>query len=642
MENNIILEEEAPQFSEKFKNFAKTALFVLDSVSIFVCLAIAFNFAFKKQYYDESLLPHFYQTLFYYLLIKTIIFSRMGLYKAILRYASFLFAVTIVKAVTISSVLAFLVYSLVNQTTTTELLIVDWGLSLVTIGFIRFFPRYYLERKLQFTDAQKNVLIYGAGDVGDAVARIILKDQERLYKIVGFLDDNPNKQGRKVHNIPVFGDLTLLENVTKKRKIDELIVAISNYPADSLRDLVTRCRSLRIFCRLAPTIPNMINEDLHLKNIDVADLLKRNPEDLDELQIKNFIENKKILVTGAAGSIGSELVRQCLKFKAAKILLLDNSEYGLYRMEEEIRETSPNILHQCEFILLSLTHKEPLNDLIAKEKPDLIVHAAAYKHVPLVEANPFEAVHNNVIGTLNLADCAHNHNIEKFVLISTDKAVRPTNIMGATKRICELYIQNLNFRSQTEFVAVRFGNVLGSSGSVIPKFLQQLKMGGPITVTHPDVVRYFMLIEEAVELTLQAASIGHGSEIFILDMGKPVRIKEVAEDLIFLAGKEPYRDIDIVFTGLRPGEKLYEELLLDQTEKKTQYANITIAKNSVIDWNNLVKDIEHLINVSKSRDRAALLLAIKTLVGEFMHAELKHLESSNGDGANIIPMIQRA
>ncbi len=619
------------------RRFIRPILIIFDIASVALALGFTISQASNHEEFSLPVLHTFLKALPFFLIIKIPVFYYLGLYRALLRYASFRFAITVLKAVSVASLLSFTVLLfLFPKGFDVESLFVDMAMTLVLVSFIRFFPRYYFESKLQSEEGEKNVLIYGAGDVGDAVVRSLLKEKG-IYKIIGYLDDNRKKLKLKVHDFPVLGALKDLESLVKEHQITELIVAISRYPAESLRSLVKTCRTFKVVCRLAPTIPDMMNHNVSLKNIDIVDLLKRDPEDLDEKQIERFLKGKKVMVTGAAGSIGSELVRQVLRFSPARMVLVDNSEFGLYRMEEELRETSITP-HPTRYVLLNLTHEAEVYNLVEEERPDLILHAAAYKHVPMIEANPFFGVQNNIQGTLNIAGAAHRFKTEKFVLISTDKAVHPTNVMGASKRVCELYIQNLNLRSDTEYVAVRFGNVLGSSGSVIPKFLRQINAGGPVTVTHPDVVRYFMLIQEAVELTLQAASIGHGGEIFILNMGKPVRIKDMAEDLIFLAGKEPYKDIDIKWTGLRPGEKLFEELLIDETEKKTQYENITIGKTTIIDWDKLGERISTLLNAAKSNNRDSLLMALKDVVVEFNHQDLPDRPE---DLSNVVSLTTR-
>lgn len=569
-------------------------------------------------------------------LTKIFFFVRFGLYRAILRYASFHLATTIVKATTIGSLLAYLILNYPQHSWPFSPFVIDWLVTIMLVGAIRFLPRYFLETHKAETATARKALIYGAGDLGEAVARGLLKGRVD-YKPIGFIDDDTKKIGRKVHNLPILGDRLQLGNIVRDKKINELIIAINHLKAEELRNLIKECRTYNVFCRMAPKFSDMLSQDVYIKNIDIADLLKRDPQDLDERQIDRFLRHKKILITGAAGSIGQELVRQSLRFNPKKLIMLDHAEHGLYQLEEALTHAMAEQKSFCsfKFVLLDLLDQSRLNRLIQDEKPDIVFHAAAYKHVPIIEDNPFSGVINNVQGSMNLANAAHNNKVEKFVMISTDKAVRPTSVMGASKRICELYIQNLNLRSDTEFVAVRFGNVLGSSGSVVPKFLEQIRNGGPVTVTHPDVTRYFMLTQEAVQLVMQAASIGHGGEIFILNMGNPVQIKEMAENLIFLAGKEPYKDIDIKFTGLRPGEKLYEELLIDEAEKKTQYENITIGKMTFIEWAELKIKIERILASASNGDRDALLLSIKDLEPAFIHLDLP---TANQPADKVIPL----
>ncbi|OGX44704.1 MAG: hypothetical protein A3G38_01475 [Omnitrophica WOR_2 bacterium RIFCSPLOWO2_12_FULL_51_8] len=599
------------------------SLFILDFVIIAAAWLLSCHLFLGPQSLSDYLvqsrlaLPVLY-------LCKISFFTKMGLYRAILRYASFHFGTTIVKAVSVGSALAYLIINYPSMEWPIGLLLMDWFITLFLVGVARFFPRYYAERTVSEAPSDlRRVLIYGAGDLGDAVARSLLRERTN-YNPVGFIDDDIKKTGKKVHNLPVLGNRSSLTKIIKRQKVRELIVAITTVPSDWLRDLIKECRTQNVFCRIAPKMSDMLSHEVAIKNIDITDLLKRDPKDLDEKQIDRFLRRKKILITGAAGSIGAELVRQALRFRPKKIVAVDISEYGLYKLEEELAEiiNEKRGYSKLKFCLLDLCQKERLEQLVGAEKPDLIFHAAAYKHVPMLEANPFSAVLNNLQSTLNISDAADRHGVEKLVLISSDKAVRPTNIMGATKRICELYVQNLNMRSQTDFLAVRFGNVLGSSGSVVPKFLEQIGKGGPVTVTHPEITRYFMLVSEAVQLVMQAASIGHGGEIFILNMGKPVKIREMAENLIFLTGKTPYEDIDIRYTGLRPGEKLYEELLINEAEKKTQYETITIGRTTFINWEVLNFQINSLIRSSLSEDKLSLFETIKLTVPEFAHVEL--------------------
>lgn len=568
--------------------------------------------------------------------VRTAFFYHYGLYSAILRFAGFPLAVAISKAVTLSSLALVLPLHLrFIGAPSINFYVMEYVFALLLISASRFLPRFIEE--IQTHSGRKNILIYGAGSLGEGVVRNLLKHHDE-YRIVGFLDDKASKVAQRIHNVPVLGSINQLKGIVEHKSIAEVIIAISGISGENVRKITRECYKSGVACRIVPDFADILYKDINIKDVDIADLLKRQPHDLDVQQIERFLTRKVILITGAAGSIGSELVRQCLRFKPRRLLLLDNSEYGLYQLIEEL-ESGP--VHDRTFsrdvfstFLVDLTDKAEIEFLIESERPEIIFHAAAYKHVPILEENPSAAVRNNVEGTIHLAEVAHRYEVDKFILISSDKAVRPTSLMGATKRICELYIQNLSLRSKTEYVAVRFGNVLGSSGSVIPKFIQQINQGGPVTVTHPNVTRYFMLTEEAVLLVMQAASIGNGGEIFILNMGKPINIREMAEDLIFLSGKRPNQDIEIKIVGLRPGEKLYEELLIDEMEKKTHYENITIGKTTVIDWAELKMKINQLIHSAQEHRKNDILAAIHNIVPEYHSNDLIPREDA---GARLLP-----
>jgi FlaA1/EpsC-like NDP-sugar epimerase len=472
---------------------------------------------------------------------------------------------------------------------------------LVCISFIMYVYYYYMNRSN--INKTKSLVIYGAGKAGNK-----LEDEFRRteYKVKYFIDDDKILQGRSIDNIKVISKSNLKEIIGLENKYDLLVIAIPSASKDRIKEIHQRLSPYFKSVKILPTIEEIfMSKDFskQLKDISVEDLLARHPKDLDKSAIKNFIKDKVILITGAGGSIGSEISRQCANFGAKKLILLDHSEYNLYQISEELNS------FDIQTVMQTVTNKEFLDKTFEKYKPQIVIHAAAYKHVPLVEENINEAILNNIIGTKNSIDCAIKYNIEKFVLISTDKAVRPTNVMGTTKRICELYAQNVN-SNNTEVVAVRFGNVLGSSGSVIPKFKSQIQNGGPITVTHPNITRYFMLIPEACELVLQAGSIGNGGEIFILDMGEPIKIVDLAKKMIELSGRD---EIKIEFSGLRPGEKLYEELLINDSDKKTQYESITVAGKTEYNIEKLNKDIEELILTTKKLEK------LKDIVPEFEH-----------------------
>jgi UDP-N-acetylglucosamine 4,6-dehydratase len=479
-------------------------------------------------------------------------------------------------------------------------LVSELFLYIFTINFFMYLYYYIINRSS--VEKTKEVVIYGAGKAG---IKLESEFSNTEYKVKYFVDDDKIIQNRSIDSIKVISQDDLKKSIGDS-KFDLLVIAIPSAPKDTIKEIYN---DLSLYFKEIKILPSM-DEILEgkdfstqLKDISVEDLLARNPKDLDQNKISSFIKDKTILVTGAGGSIGSEICRQCEKFGAKKLILLDHSEYNLYTITEEINKI------ETVSIMQNIVDKKFLESTFKTYMPEIVIHAAAYKHVPMVEANIQEGILNNVVGTKNVIDLSIKYGVLKFVMISTDKAVRPTNVMGTTKRICELYSQNSNGQG-TDIVAVRFGNVLGSSGSVIPKFKSLIENGKNITVTHPDITRYFMLIPEACELVLQAGAIGTGGEIFILDMGKPIKIVDLAKKMIDLSGR---KDIDIEFTGLRPGEKLYEELLIDESSVKTDYESITVAAPTKYDIEKLNQDIIELL---ESDDKLAKL---KEIVPEFNH-----------------------
>jgi FlaA1/EpsC-like NDP-sugar epimerase len=460
---------------------------------------------------------------------------------------------------------------------------------------------YFFVNKSNFTKT-KSVVIYGAGRAGIKLESEFLNSE---YKIKYFVDDDSILYGRSIDTVKVLSKEELKKKIGEE-KLDLLVIAMPSAEKNRVRIIYERLHNYFHEIQILPALDEILKEkdfSKQLKEISVEDLLARHPKDLDKDTIEKFIKNKIILVSGAGGSIGSEICRQCQKYGVRKLIILDHSEYNLYSILEELNEV------EVIPVMQSVVDKKLLEKTFKQYRPDIVIHAAAYKHVPLVESNIYEGILNNVIGTKNIIDIAIKYNVEKFVMISTDKAVRPTNVMGTTKRICELYAQNSNGKG-TDIVAVRFGNVLGSSGSVIPKFKKQIEEGGPITVTHPDITRYFMLISEACELVLQAGAIGTGGEIFILDMGKPVKIVDLANKMLELSDQQ---DVKIIFSGLRPGEKLYEELLIDDSDAKTDYESITVAKPTVYELEKLNKDIKELLICNDK------LSKLHEIVPEFNH-----------------------
>lgn len=498
-------------------------------------------------------------------------------------------------------ILAFCVYApLYYGTFRLSFLLSELFLYLFSINFLMYC--YYLLINRSHTQKDKTLVIYGAGKAG---LKLEEEYKDSAYKIRYFVDDDRDLQKRSIDGIRIISKEKLKETVGAS-KYDLLIIAIPSAAHSRIKEIYEKLSGHFHQIKILPSLNEILRDkefSIQLKEISVEDLLARHPKDLDKVAISSFIKDKVVLISGAGGSIGSEIARQCLKYGAKELILLDHSEYNLYALREELG--SQKIIP----IMQSVLNEALLDKTIASHKPTIFIHAAAYKHVPLVECNVEEGIINNVLGTKNCIDLAIKHGVEKFILISTDKAVRPTNVMGATKRICELYAQNVESQS-TQIVSVRFGNVLGSSGSVIPKFKAQIESGGPVTVTHPDITRYFMLIPEACELVLQTGAIGRNGELFILDMGEPIRIADLAKKMIELSGKN---DITIEFSGLRPGEKLYEELLINESDKKTQYESIMVAHKTDYSIDQLIKDIEELL-ICKDK-----MSKLKEIVPEFNH-----------------------
>ncbi|MDN5067898.1 UDP-N-acetylglucosamine 4,6-dehydratase (configuration-retaining) [Aliarcobacter butzleri] len=481
-----------------------------------------------------------------------------------------------------------------------NLLFIDLIFYTFIINILVYVYKYY--HSVGKNKKTKSLVIYGAGKAGLQLQREFLSSE---YKLVCFIDDDEILHHRSIDGISIYSKekyCSLFEN----QKFDLMIIAMPSASQEQIKIIYEFMQDKFEKIKILPSMNNILKKEeftKQLKDIGVEDLLARYPKDLDKKQIENFIKDKIVLITGAGGSIGSEISRQCKTYGAKQLILLDHSEFNLYSILEELK--AENVVP----IMQSVRDITVLENTFEKYKPQIVIHAAAYKHVPLVEYNILEGITNNIIGTKNCIDLSIKYGAQKFVLISTDKAVRPTNIMGTTKRICELYAQNVESKN-TEIVAVRFGNVLGSSGSVIPKFKSQIEQGKNITVTHPEITRYFMLIPEACELVLQAASIANGGEIFILDMGEPIKIVDLAKKMIELSGRS---DISIEFCGLRCGEKLYEELLISDSDQKTKYESITVANSTKFDINELNKKIEELLICE---DKVAKL---KEIVPEFEH-----------------------
>ena len=470
----------------------------------------------------------------------------------------------------------------------------------VFCGGIRFSKRVWISlfRKEEKNKAQK-VLIVGAGDAGEQILRNMINLKNSLFFPIGFVDDNPVKSGITIHGVKVLGKIKDIPEIASKNEIKQLIIALPSAGSDTIKIAVGLGRKAGLQnIKIVPTLNEIIGGQISIKDlrqIQVEDLLGRDPVSLflDKKSIEDFIRDKKVLITGAAGSIGSELTRQIAKFQPSLLLLLDQDETGIFNISEEIKNKFPHL--KITSLVADICEEEKIRRIFNKCRPNIVFHAAAYKHVPLMEKQPDEAIRNNIFGAKIIAETALNFGTEKFIFISTDKAVNPSSIMGATKRIGEMLCQTLNQKNNTKFVSVRFGNVLGSRGSVIPIFKEQIKRGGPVEITHPEMKRYFMLIPEACLLVMQAGAMGRGGEVFVLDMGRPIKILDLAREMIFLSGFKPDKDIPIVFTKPRAGEKLFEEMLTaEEGAVSTQNQKIFKANLSAVDKEKLKQAIEKL------------------------------------------------
>ncbi|WP_371264746.1 polysaccharide biosynthesis protein [Paenibacillus sp. CF384] len=508
----------------------------------------------------------------------TMVYFKM--YQRIWRYASIGELVSLLRAVILGWIISYGLTSIfMDENVPVPIAVRTMETMLLIMGGIRFVWRMIVDSKNTATNKSR-VLIIGAGDCGAIIAKEIKSNVNAQLYVVGFIDDDKKKLLQRILGIPVLGDRYAIGAIVRRHKINEIIIAIPSAEKSELSEIISICRETDAKVKIIPALNDLIEGKVSvnvMRDIDLEDLLGRDPILPDLKGIADYVENKVVLVTGAGGSIGSELCRQITIFRPKTLILLGHGENSIYTIEMELRRRFPDLA--LETIIADIQDRQRIDDVFRLHRPQVVFHAAAHKHVPLMERNPAEAVKNNVFGTKNVADAADRYEVERFVLISSDKAVNPSSIMGATKRIAEMYIQMRDQISNTKYVAVRFGNVLGSRGSVIPRFKEQIAAGGPVTVTHPEMVRYFMTIPEAVQLVIQAGAFAAGGEIFVLDMGQPVKIVELAEDVIRLSGFEPYSEIPIEFTGIRAGEKLYEELLLNEEAiKKTSHNRIFIGK----------------------------------------------------------------
>ncbi|MGX9931557.1 polysaccharide biosynthesis protein [Virgibacillus salarius] len=527
------------------------------------------------------------------------------LYKKVWEYASTNELLLLLKIVTYVAFVTGVVQFIALQEIRFKFLMITWLLHLFFIGGSRLVWRLYRDSIINRRTTKVRTLIVGAGSAGTMVARQLLKNSECRLLPIGFIDDNSKKKNLDILGLPVIGGVREIVDVVEERKVDNIIIAIPSLPEKELKPIIQECAKTKAETKILPLLEDLITGKVSVnqfRDVEVEDLLGREPIDIDIESISKNIQGKRVLVTGAGGSIGSELSRQLIEFQPSHLILLGHGENSIYTIEMELKEKKQHDAVEITAIIADIQDKDKMMDVIKTHKPDIIYHAAAHKHVPLMEKNPEEAVKNNMIGTMNVAIAASVHQVTTFVMVSTDKAVHPTSVMGASKKLAEMIIQDMDRKSDTKFVAVRFGNVLGSRGSVIPLFKKQIERGGPVTVTHPDMVRYFMTIPEASRLVIQAGALANGGEIFVLDMGEPIKIVDLAKNLITLSGFT-LDDIEITYTGARPGEKLFEELLTEQEIVDQQiYPKIYIGKTTEIQ----IESIQDILATYTSLDSHAL------------------------------------
>lgn len=610
-----------------FKRFAPRLWLMLWD---FACVLSAFYIAVRLRFPSLSYMPPHYRANFYLYtftlaVIVLIVNTVIGCYNSILKHVGFNDILRQLIASALSFGLFFVVSYLFDfrqDDSSNTLFFIMWAFMFLFMITGRGLTKAFAAIRATFVRAtgedSRRVLIFGAGEAGVYLAEKLSRHVENLLEPIVFIDDDPALLHKRIHGVKVYGNRELLDAAIKKFEIEEVIVAIPTAPRELLKFVVDVCKENHCRVRRFGTIDNMDLDKVQVSNINFEDLLRRDRVDLGKKTVSDFIKDKVVMVTGGAGSIGSEICRQVLSFGCKQLIIFDFNENGLFFIDNELKETFSEVRHVT--ILGSIRDRERLRQVMDEYKPDLVFHAAAHKHVPMMEINPREAVKNNVFGTINTAQTAIECGVKKFILISTDKAVNPTNIMGATKRIAELVIQMMDGLSDTNFAAVRFGNVLGSNGSVVPFFQKQINEGGPITVTHPDMRRYFMTIPEAVQLVLDAGAMAAGGEIFVLDMGQPVKIYDLACDLARLSGLEPGIDIEIKFTGLRPGEKLFEEISLDdELVDRTRNDKIVVLKPIAHDISELAQNIKTLESSVHDESVNAMFGNVKKIVPTFEH-----------------------
>jgi FlaA1/EpsC-like NDP-sugar epimerase len=605
---------------------------VITSDAILICLAyyVAYWIRFDGDISSMEM-GLFWGSLGWIVLLKIVIFFLMNLYRGMWRYTGLPDILNIIKAngLCLSLITLIIVIAYRFQGFSRGVILIDSVLATVFISGFRIVIRSYVLGYLKINNPLQNhrrqsmvsrILIVGAGDTGEKLLREINQNQNLYLEVVGFIDDNPFKQNHSIHGVRVLGNRNEIPEIVDRYQVDEIIIAIPTATAQQMRQVINFCESTKIPFKSVPGIDELINGEVtmdSIRDVRYEDLLGREPVCLENDEICQYISGKRVMVTGAGGSIGSELCRQIAAYSPSQLILLDRNESGLYELNLDLVAKFSE-LNTVE-VLAATQNKIRMEHVFRVYHPQVVFHAAAYKHVPMMEMHPWEAVYNNIVGSMVLLEMCRNYHVERCVVISTDKAVRPTNVMGASKRLMEMMAQSYAEMNGVRYMAVRFGNVLGSVGSVLPLFKKQIARGGPVTVTHPDVTRYFMTIPEAVSLVLQAGGLGKGSEIFVLKMGTPVRIADMARDLITLSGFIPDEEIKIEFSGLRPGEKLYEELITEgENILHTRRKDIMVLRNTEpMSIETMGQHIEDLVELAQAGDAKGIMEKLKSVIPEY-------------------------
>ena len=593
---------------------------ILDIIFINVSLILSFVLRFGM---DWRAYFYIYRELFFYLSISFLLFAVIfKLYRRIWRYLSIGDLFLIAEVVTVGIFTSVLYLNMLKSFYLPRTIVaLTWFFSLTLVGGSRLIWRVYCERKGSFKKGEERILIVGAGDAGDVISREIIRRPD-LGELIGFVDDDKEKIGKRIHNRKVLGNVEEINDILKKEQADTVIIAIPTASGKQIRRIINIIKNKEVKIKTLPGLYELVDGKVsvsRIREVRVEDLLGREPIDLNIEKILENIKDKKVMITGGAGSIGQEITKQLCKFIPGELMLLDHSENGLFYISRELEIEWPD--SKVEIIVADIRNREKMEKIFRKYKPNIVFHAAAHKHVPIMEYHPDEAVSNNIIGTKNVAELSDKFGVERFVMISTDKAINPTSVMGASKRVAEMIVKDLGSKSKTKFVAVRFGNVLESSGSVIPILKKQILYGGPITVTDTEMKRYFMTVSEASQLVIQAGILSKGGEVFVLEMGEPIKVLDLAKELIRLSGFEPDEDIEIKFVGLRPGEKLFEEILTEEERSRmlgdSGHEKIFIAKVDDVDGERLEKGIRELEKLSREMDSEGIVKKLQEIVPSY-------------------------